>query len=52
MSWPRLETDDYIAAVACARSLEDAFRSAVEELVRWMESDYGFSVQDAVMLLG
>jgi amidase len=52
MSWPRLETDDHIAAVACARPLEDAFRSAVEELVRWMQVDYGFSVPDAVMLLG
>lgn len=52
MSWPRLETDDHIAAIACARPLEDAFRLAIEELVRWMEADYGFSVPDAVMLLG
>jgi amidase len=52
MSWPRLETDDHIAAIASARPLEDAFRLAVEELVGWMETDYGFSVPDAVMLLG
>jgi acetamidase/formamidase len=52
MSWPRLETADHIAAIASARPLEDAFRLAVEELVRWMEADYGFTVPDAVMLLG
>jgi amidase len=52
MAWPRLETDEHIAAVACARPLEDAFRLAVEELVRWMVADHGFTEPDAVMLLG
>jgi amidase len=52
MSWLRLETTDHIAAIASARPLEDAFRLAVEELVGWMVSDYGFTTADAVMLLG
>jgi amidase len=52
MSWPRLETDEHIAAIASARPLEDAFRLAVEELIGWMVSDYGFSAADAVLLLG
>lgn len=52
MAWPRLETDEHIAAIASARPLEDAFRLAVEELVNWMVSDYGFSAADAVLLLG
>lgn len=52
MRWPRLESDGHIGAIACARPLEDAFRLAVEELVGWMEADYGFAVPDAVMLLG
>ena len=52
MAWPRLETDEHIAAIASARPLEDAFRLAAEELVNWMVADYGFSVYDAVMLLG
>jgi amidase len=52
MKWPRIETPDYIAAVASARPLEDAFRLAVEELVGWMISDYGFTVADAILLLG
>lgn len=52
MVWPRIETDEHIGAVACARPLEDAFRLAVEELVKWMVSDYGFAEHEAVLLLG
>jgi acetamidase/formamidase len=52
MTWPRVETDDHIGVVACARPLEDAFRLAVEDLVNWMVDDYGFSTADAVLLLG
>jgi amidase len=52
MTWPRMEGEDWIGAIACARPLEDAFRLAVQELVAWMGEDYGFSVPDAVMLLG
>jgi amidase len=52
MRWPRLETDTHIAAVACARPLEDAFRLAVRELVAWMVADHGHTVPSALMLLG
>jgi len=52
MLWPRLETADHIGALACARPLEDAFRLSVEELIRWMGEDYGFTDADALMLLG
>ena len=52
MHWPRFETVDHIGTVACARPLEDAFRTAVEELVYWMADDYGFSEPAAVLLLG
>jgi amidase len=52
MKWPRIEGEDWIGAIACARPLEDAFRLAVEELVRWMVEDHGFASHDAVMLLG
>ena len=52
MVWPRIETEEHIGAVACARPLEDAFRLAVEELVGWMVADYGFEVHEAVLLLG
>jgi acetamidase/formamidase len=52
MKWPRFETADHIGAIACARPLEDAFRLSVEELIRWMVADHGFSETDALMLLG
>jgi len=52
MVWPRIETDEHIGAIACARPLEDAFRLASEELVNWMVDDFGFSPEGAVLLLG
>ena len=52
MVWPRIETEEHIGAVACARPLEDAFRLAVEELVGWMVADHGFEPHEAVLLLG
>jgi amidase len=52
MVWPRIETAEHIGAVACARPLEDAFRLSVEELVKWMADDYGFTEAGAVLLLG
>jgi amidase len=52
MKWPRFENEFYIGAVACARPLEDAFRIAVQELARWLADEFGFSLADAVLLLG
>lgn len=49
---PRLETDEFIMAVGSARPLDDAVRIALRELIRWMETDYGFDELDAYMLLG
>jgi acetamidase/formamidase len=52
MVWPRFETDEHIGAIACAKPLEDAFRLSVEELIRWMVCDYGFTDASALLLLG
>ncbi len=52
MAWPRIETDDSILTVGCARPAEDAFRIAVQEMVRWMVASHGFSETDAFLLLG
>lgn len=52
MRWPRVENEEHIGALACARPLEDAFRLSVEELVAWMVEDYGFTAPEAVLLLG
>jgi acetamidase/formamidase len=52
MRWPRFVNETHIGVIACARPLEDAFRLAVRDLVEWMAADYGFTVPDALMLLG
>ncbi len=52
MVWPRFETEEHIGAIACAKPLEDAFRLSVEELIRWMVSDHGFTDASALLLLG
>ncbi|MDE3010748.1 MAG: acetamidase/formamidase family protein [Pseudomonadota bacterium] len=51
ISWPRLENEELIMSIGCARPLEDAARIAYHELVRWMEKEYGFDVWDAYMML-
>lgn len=52
MTWPRIETPEHICTVACARPLDDALRLAFQEMVRWLEQDYGFSKPEAYMFLG
>ena len=36
-AWPRLESDEQIMAIGCARPLEDAARVACCELISWLE---------------
>lgn len=52
MTWPRLETRDHICTIGCARPLDDALRIAFQEMVLWLEEDYGFDRAQAYMLLG
>ncbi len=49
--WPRLESDTHIITTGSVRPLEDAFRVAQTELVRWLEADYGLDVLDAYQLI-
>jgi acetamidase/formamidase len=49
--WPRLESDTHILSTGSARPLEDAFRIAQVDLVRWLESDYGLATLDAYQLV-
>ena len=51
LSWPRLETSDFIMSIGSARPLEDAARIAYADLIRWMVDSYGFDRWDAYMLL-
>jgi acetamidase/formamidase len=48
--WPRLEDDDSIMVAGSYRPLEDAFRIAHSQLVRWVVAETGLSVSDAYQL--
>jgi amidase len=52
LNWPRIETPTHLCTVGCARPLDDALRIAFEEMVFWLEEDYGIPVPEAYMLLG
>ena len=49
--WPRLENDEFIMTTGSARPLEDAFRIAHSELVRWVGELTGLSSMDAYQLV-
>ena len=49
--WPRLEDDAYLMTTGSARPLEDAFRIAHTELVRWVAELTGLSTLDAYQLV-
>jgi acetamidase/formamidase len=49
--WPRLESNEYIMSTGSARPLEDAFRIAHADMVRWMGQEFGMSPMDAYQLL-
>jgi acetamidase/formamidase len=49
--WPRLEDDRYLMVAGSARPLEDAFRIAHTELVRWIQELTGLSAMDAYQLV-
>ena len=48
--WPRFETDDEIMVAGSARPLDDAFRIAHAQLVRWVAAA-GLSLLDAYQLV-
>jgi acetamidase/formamidase len=49
--WPRLENDDYVMSTGSARPLEDAFRIAHTDMVRWLAEEFGLSPMDAYQLV-
>lgn len=51
VDWPRLENDDFIMTAGSHRPLEDAFRIAFTQMVRWVSSDFGLSLMDAYQLV-
>jgi acetamidase/formamidase len=49
--WPRLESDTHIMSTGSVRPLEDAFRIAQADLVRWVSELTGLSALDAYQFL-
>ena len=49
--WPRLEDDESIMVAGSTRPLEDAFRIAHTQMVRWVSAETGLSLMDAYQLV-
>ena len=50
-AWPRIESDDSLMVVGSSRPMEDSWRIAQLEMVRWFEELYGLHPLDAYQLL-
>ena len=48
---PRIETDDEIMFVASAEGLEAAIRTALQDMVKWLEKDKQLSKEEAYVLI-
>jgi acetamidase/formamidase len=49
--WPRLEDDEHIMVAGSYRPLEDAFRIAHTQLIRWISNASGLSIMDTYQLV-
>jgi acetamidase/formamidase len=49
--WPRVESDQAIMSIGCARPLEDAFRISQHDLVGWSAELTGLDTLDAYQLV-
>jgi acetamidase/formamidase len=50
-AWPRLETDDYWMVVGSSRPMEDSWRIAQVEMIRWLGELFDLHQLDAYQLL-
>lgn len=50
-AWPRIEHDDLLIVVGSARPLEDAWRIAQVDMIRWFGELYGLDALDGYQLL-
>jgi acetamidase/formamidase len=49
--WPRLQDDDYLMVAGSYRPLEDAYRIAHTQLIRWVAAETGLELMDAYQLI-
>jgi acetamidase/formamidase len=50
-AWPRIESDTHLITAGSTRPLEDAFRIAQTDIVRWVAADFGLDILDAYQLV-
>ncbi len=50
IAWPRIENDEYIMVAGSVRPLIDAFRIAHVEMIKWLETEYGFDRWEALQV--
>jgi acetamidase/formamidase len=49
--WPRFQDDDFLMVAGSYRPLEDAYRIAHTQLVRWIAAETGLELMDAYQLV-
>jgi len=52
LEWPRVETGDYLMAVASGATMQQAVQHATTELHHWLDDDFGFSERSLSIFLG
>ncbi len=52
LRYPRIQNATHIGVIATARPAEDAFRTALMELLRWLNESYRMPLGEAYLLLG
>ena len=52
MTWPRITNGTHIMTTGMARPAEDSFRTALQQMLLWLEEDYNFSRGEAYLFLG
>ncbi len=52
MTWPRITDATHVMTTGQARPAEDAFRTALSEMVLWLEDEYAMPRGEAYMFLG
>lgn len=52
MSWPRIESDEFLMTAVSLHPMEDALLTAFEQLLGWVQEDYDVDPVEAYMLLG
>jgi amidase len=51
ISWPRIESDEYLITIGSSKPLENTIRIALTEMISWLKNDYSLDMWDVNLLL-